>query len=358
MKTYVKSRLVRNIFISLTLFLVAAFLLKESAAEFWTDETEQYRKLEEAQYVPELTANDLSKKGKIGLLLFGDSGWGNEDQHAVAEGMWASCKRNPCDLAIGLGDNIYPSGVTSSSDPMWQLSFESPYKKFVEAAAPDFWMLVGNHDRRSSIDAQLRYTEQSPIWKMPAQDYAIPGLPGWLNIYVLDTTFIAQGADVPTFQSAFEESFEAQLKRASVHLCDKPGWRILATHHPLISNGDPKNRFRENNVHDALHPFIEHCGIHLVLSGHEHMQQHVEMEGVDYLIQGAASATRAYAKPLQHDTALSRYLGYQLGFSYLSFTKRKMFLQFKDQEGSTLHVSTLKRLDFERRRKQASKRFE
>ena len=312
----------------------------------------------EAQYVPEVTAHVLANKGKIGLLLFGDGGMGNQGQHDVAAGMWNLCKKKPCDLAIGLGDNIYPSGVTSTSDPLWQSSFESPYKKFIEAADLDFWMLVGNHDRRASIDAQIRYTEQSPIWKMPAQDYAIPGLPGWLNIYVLDTTFISKGGDIPPFQSAFEKSFEAQLKRASLHLCDKAGWRILATHHPLISNGARNNRFRENNVYDALHPFIEDCGIHLMFSGHEHMQQHVQMDGMDYLIQGAASYTRERAKPFQRDTALSRYLGYQIGFSHLSFTKRNVLVHFKDHEGKSLHVSNIPRVDFDKRREQANNKFE
>lgn len=338
----------------LVLFLLLATV---EAVDFWQDESDAYNKLEDAQFVLDLTANDLTQRRKVGVLLFGDGGMGNQAQYDVASGMWNLCREKTCALAIGLGDNIYPAGVTSISDPLWKSNFESPYEKFIEAADRDFWMAIGNHDRRGSIDAQLRYSQQSPIWKMPARDYAIPNLPRWLNIYVLDTTFIAPGADVPSFQRAFEKNFQAQLERASAHLCKKAGWRVIATHHPLVSNGGRNNRFREDNVYNALHPFIEECGINLVFSGHEHLQQHVQMDGVDYLIQGAASVIRQRAKPLQHSSALSRYLGYQLGFGHLVFTKDKVDIRFSGRNGKSLYVNTIQFAYKKKRQNQAAKLF-
>ena len=61
-------------------------------------------------------------------------------------------------------------------------------------------------------------------------------------------------------------------------------------------------------MYDALHKFITECGIHILLSAHEHMQRHVQMDGVDYLIQGAASSIGGRAKPLQHESALSLFM--------------------------------------------------
>ena len=358
MEALFKSSLVRNLSLALALLVGAGYLLKDKALEFWLDEIDHYNKLDEAQFVPDLSARNLTEKQTVTVLLFGDAGAGTQAQHDVASGMWKYCEKSSCDLAIVLGDNIYPSGVTSAGDPLFKTHFESPYRKFVAAADRDFWMLVGNHDRRSSIDAQLRYSDQSPIWKMPAQDYAIPGLPGWLNIYVLDTTFIAKGADIPTFQSAFEKNFQAQLERASSHLCDKTGWRILATHHPLVSNGAKNNRFREDNVYDALHRFIEECGIHLFFSGHEHLQQHVQMGGVDYLIQGAASSTRTRKKPLQRESAISYYLGYELGFGHLTFTEEKIDIRFNDSGGRGLYTTSVPFADHEARRTRAADNFQ
>jgi tartrate-resistant acid phosphatase type 5 len=325
----------------LFLLLVTGFLLKDRAIEFWQEEYADYLKLQDTQVIPELQSNNLADLQRVGLLLFGDAGTGEEGQHEVAAGMWTYCAENPCDLALGLGDNIYPSGVESTKDPLWKSNFEAPYKKFVDAADRDFWMTIGNHDRRGSVSAQLQYSLESPIWKMPARDYAIPKLPPWLNIYVLNTTFITSGADIPPFKSAFKENFQQQLERASAHLCAKPGWRILATHHPLVSNGEKKNRRRENRLYRALNSFIEKCDVNLFFSGHEHMQQHVEMDGVNYLIQGAAGRTRQKTKPFQYDTATSRYLDYQLGFGHLMFTKNKVDIRFNGSRGESLYSHTI-----------------
>ena len=354
----VKSSVIRIGALILIPCLVIGYLLKDEALERWHDELTEYEKLKDGHYIPVVEAKELSHKRKIGVLIFGDGGTGGTTQHDVGSGMWDFCQKKTCDLIIGLGDNIYPAGVTSVSDPLWKSNFESPYQNFVDAAYPDFWMLIGNHDRRGSKDAQLRYSEHSPIWKMPALDYFIPNLPGWLNIYVLDTTFIASGSKVPPFQSAFKTNFQQQLERASTHLCDKTGWRVLATHHPLVSNGARYNRFRENNVYDALYAFIEDCGINLVLSGHEHLQQHVQMDGVDYLIQGAASSTRTRAKPLQHHSALSRYLGYQLGFGHLSFTAEKVTIRFNDYRGKSLYSGTIAYEKANKRQGLASENFQ
>lgn len=358
MPTFFTPRLVRRLLLIILLVLAAGYALKDAATEFWQDETEDFERLKDGMFVLDLPAKDMTKKQSIGILIFGDGGTGKTGQFEVASGMWELCKVKPCALALGLGDNIYPSGVASTSDPLWKSNFEAPYKNFIEAADQDFWMLVGNHDRRRSVAAQIRYSELSPIWKMPARDYAIPGLPSWLNIYMLDTTFIAHGADIPTFQSAFEDNFREQLKRASDQLCDKKGWRIVATHHPVVSNGARNNVFRENNVYDALYPFLEECGIHMVFSGHEHLQQHLQMDGVNYLIQGAAASVRERAKPLQHKSALSRYLGYKLGFGHLTFTKEQLEIRFNNSQGESLYTDTIEFASHKKRKKQAVHDFE
>jgi hypothetical protein len=90
-----------------------------------------------------------------------------------------------------------------------------------------------------------------------------------------------------------------------------------------------------------LNSFIEKCDVNLFFSGHEHMQQHVEMDGVNYLIQGAAGRTRQKTKPFQYDTATSRYLDYQLGFGHLMFTKNKVDIRFNGSRGESLYSHTI-----------------
>ncbi len=56
--------------------------------------------------------------------------------------MAKKCATDGCDFVQLLGDNIYDSGVGSTSDALWQSNFELPY---AELDLP-FWVVLGNHD--------------------------------------------------------------------------------------------------------------------------------------------------------------------------------------------------------------------
>ena len=65
-----------------------------------------------------------------------------------------------------------------------------------------------------------------------------------------------------------------------------PVWRIPFCHHPAYCAGP----HHENMVTQIEHvvPFFRRAGVRLVLSGHEHNFQHGRVDGVDYVISGAA----------------------------------------------------------------------
>ena len=50
------------------------------------------------------------------LLLFGDSGTGEEGQMRVSDAMYDFCEQRRCDFAVTLGDNFYSDGVDSVDD--------------------------------------------------------------------------------------------------------------------------------------------------------------------------------------------------------------------------------------------------
>ncbi|MEQ9510151.1 MAG: serine/threonine protein phosphatase, partial [Alloalcanivorax xenomutans] len=72
------------------------------------------------------------------FIVIGDSGSGSSGQYAVGEAIAAVCdhkggmdEASPaagCHLALGLGDNIYESGVTSVDDPQFEEKFEKPFE--------------------------------------------------------------------------------------------------------------------------------------------------------------------------------------------------------------------------------------
>ena len=150
------------------------------------------------------------------------------------------------------------------------------------------WAVAGNHDwykGRDSIDTQVAYSEHSERWRMLGYDYAVPHLPEWLHIYGLDTVIIDNGVQM------------GQLDRANAALCDATGWKILFGHHAVFTSGHHANRNGVvPRVEQALVPLIETCGVDLLLSGHDHHQEHLIADGFHQIIQGAAGKLRSVGR--------------------------------------------------------------
>ncbi|WP_339672786.1 metallophosphoesterase [Dasania marina] len=307
----------------------------------WNGNIEFFSKINDEYKNLSISSKNNKDKNKIDIVIFGDAGTGSENQYDVAASMWDFCQIKSCDFLLGLGDNFYPSGVSSINDKQWVDKFEVPYHDFIDENKANFWMVVGNHDRRGSVQAQIDYSKKSPIWRMPSSDYPIPNLPGWLKIYVLDTNFIIAQSYSKYFQDKASNDFNNQLARASEYLCQASGWKIIVTHHPMISNGKAENLKREERLKSALLPFLDECDIDVLISGHTHMQQHITLGDRDYIIQGAAGRVRKSHKPLADDQALSKFLAHQLGFSYLSVTEKMMSVTFNDETGRELYNSVL-----------------
>jgi hypothetical protein len=95
------------------------------------------------------------------ILVFGDSGTGDEIQFKVSLAMKDFCASHGCHLALMLGDNIHPAGVTSVNDPQFIEKFEKPYTGL---NIPIF-AILGEHDwgRKGDMynwQAQIDYTKK------------------------------------------------------------------------------------------------------------------------------------------------------------------------------------------------------
>jgi len=69
----------------------------------------------------------VQARAPIRALAFGDFGEGNEPQRRTAAAMVAYHGGHPFDFGITLGDNFYPSGISSLDDPRWKSQFEDLY---------------------------------------------------------------------------------------------------------------------------------------------------------------------------------------------------------------------------------------
>ena len=253
------------------------------------------------------------------LLVFGDSGTGDEEQRRVAEAMSQACREHGCDAALVLGDLIYPRGVKAVDDRRFETHFEEPY----EVVGPfPFWMSPGNHDhkRGGSVEAEIAYglSGRSERWRMPAAHYAVRGLPNWLHIYSLDTKWLAR-----------ESASGEQAERARAALCGKTGWRLLAGHHPVYSNGPHGD---DEDVGRYLEPVVRGCGVQAYFAGHDHHQEHISTASFEQFVQGAAAKLRdVHIVSYPPERGLTqRFARAALGFAIAAFTPRVMDVRFFD----------------------------
>lgn len=274
-----------------------------------------------------ITLNTVEQLPTVSFLAIGDMGKGNLQQYRVAKAMKSYCASQQCDFVMGLGDNIYSSGVSSINDEQFITKFEKPY----EDISLPFYMVVGNHDNSGLFagdggfnyrgDLQVLYARKknrpSEKWRMPARYYQVqfPQVSKienkLLDIYGLDSTPLTSLHDPSSefnLQNVSKKQggwFSSKVKQSLSH------WRIAFAHHPYLSNGVHGNAGKYDNANlagegyvvnriagvyfkDFLETYV--CGeVDLFISGHDHTLQdlkHTNQCGnTEFIVSGAAAGT-------------------------------------------------------------------
>jgi tartrate-resistant acid phosphatase type 5 len=254
---------------------------------------------------------DTGDTGAVHVITIGDNGTGGEGQYAVADAMVAWCALHPCDLVLGLGDNFYPDGVTSSTDPQFSSKFELPY---ADLDLP-FYLVLGNHDYHGDVDAQVAYTDLSSKWKMPGRNYQFSS--GIVDFFALDTV------------DASVEQRDAQ--RAALE-ASSASWKVVFGHYPLASVGWHGNAPPERAT------WLE--GIlcdqaDFYLSGHDHtLQAFADRCGVSLFVSGGGGAP-SYGVGTASDLL---FAASTLGFVYTVFDSAVADSTFVNADGAILYT--------------------
>jgi acid phosphatase len=220
------------------------------------------------------------------LLAYGDAGKGSDNQQWTADDMnsYVSDGSNDIEFIINLGDSFYDNGVSSTSDPLWNSYFEDVYSPMVGNLP--FYSILGNHDYRGSIDAQLEYEGANYVldvsgWQMPARYYSfIKTLPDaeltTIEFFFIDT------------ESLFYGDAE-QLVWLDNKLSDSTArWKIVAGHRPLFSYG---SHGFDGSLIPRLQPLLNNRA-DIYISGHEHDLQILgPLNNVYYIVNGSAGAS-------------------------------------------------------------------
>jgi len=247
-----------------------------------------------------------------GFLFFGDAGTGMPAQYRVAESMTTFCQTQKCDFVTLLGDNFYPSGVQSLTDPLWEKAFEKPYQ---DLSIP-FFAALGNHDYKGNVENQIQYSKKSKTWKMPARFYSFSQ--GDVDFFVLDTN---------RFNQDQRSWLEASLKKS------KRPWRIVIGHHPIYSYGGHGDT---EELKEELLPIIE-GEVDFYLCGHDHNKQVIVKNSSDitYIVSGAAGQT----DPLKKRRG-ALYTSDSLGFAHFLVSPNKAILKILDKNGKVEYTQT------------------
>lgn len=266
--------------------------------------------------------------------VFGDMGTGRWDQEEVAEAMVQRVEREPWDFALLLGDNFYPAGVSSVDDEQWQTKHEEIYAHPALQRIP-FYVVLGNHDHKGNVQAQVDYSQRSERWRMPARHYAFEEALAdgtKVGFFMLDTQVM--GAGNPEGEA--QRDWLAEQLAAS-----EADWKIVCGHHPVYASTTKRRSWRTEFA-----PFIEETfvegGVDLYLAGHDHVLELTpEIRGVRYVVSGAgAGEDKAYAIEW---TERSEYASTGGGFVVLRVTGRDLLIEFVRLDGNTQFAATLER---------------
>jgi acid phosphatase len=277
------------------------------------------------------------------ILLVGD--WGREGQDgqsavAVQMGKTAAAMRVP--YIVSVGDNFYEDGVAGLNDPQWQTSFEQIYT--APALQVPWKIILGNHDYRGNVQAQLDYSQKSRRWRLPARYYAeSQTLPDGAraDFFYLDTSpFIKKylgskvniaGQDTDTQLAWLDKSLAGSTAK----------WKIVIGHHPIYT---ALNDY-EGEDHDLpdliarVNPVLQKHGIRIYICGHDHLLQSAKMDGITYVVTGAGSQTYTPQASVRNGAFVSS----AHGFMTMRLSGTALDYALVDSDGTTLFGETIAR---------------
>ncbi len=261
----------------------------------------------------------------VGFAVLGDFGTGIYEQGEAGERqlqLGAALERaatvHDVRLVLTTGDNIYLGDEdtvagTGDEDDDWYPSFYQPYRYLLNRIP--FFPTVGNHDTgetensddRDQLDDNFFLEHRFRPWVEAGRASLDPGLfyrfgLGGLVEFVCIDTSVAGELDLEHY---FDNPEHLEWVRET--LCRDGGessrWRIPFSHHPPYCAG-PKHPCTHGMV-ERLVPLFRDAGVRLVLSGHEHNFQYSIVDGIHYVVSGAAGKLRPEA-PTDFEAAGTR----------------------------------------------------
>jgi tartrate-resistant acid phosphatase type 5 len=286
-------------------------------------------------------AKAAAEAGPAGFVAIGD--WGRKGegrQRKVAAAMGRAATEINSRFVLAAGDNFYPAGVDSVTDPHWQTSFENVYT--APGLQTPWYVCLGIHDYRGDPRAQIAYSRQSDRWRMPHRHYKVSGddlgIAG-LDLFVLDTSQLVdtphEKAEQVLHGHFMVRKRAKQMAWLSNALAESQApWKIVLAHHGVYSGSHGEEPILVNRVA----PLMERYGVQAYINGHDHDLQHIRRGAVDYICTGAGSDVDAVEA-----VEGTQFYRSEPGFSLFVLEGDVMKLEFRDLHGETLYQARIPR---------------
>ncbi|MDZ4868106.1 MAG: tartrate-resistant acid phosphatase type 5 family protein [Alphaproteobacteria bacterium] len=280
--------------------------------------------------------NAFAQTSDLSFLVVGDWGEGSDEQRRVAGAMAGVAGRSNSRFVISTGDNFYPRGVGSVSDPQFRSSFEEIYS--APSLQTPWYVVLGNHDYEGSPNAEVAYSARSPRWRMPSRYWsqAMPVGGEMATFYFLDTTPIARlgnaAAHVPMLGTSSEARTQLQWFEETL-AADQSRWKVVVGHHPILSSG---NHGETPAVVERVKPLLERYGVHVYLNGHEHDLEHLVENDVHYVCSGSG----AHARQIE-TVAQSRFAYADIGFASCGLAPEALTLRFHNTDAAVIYETQI-----------------
>ena len=269
------------------------------------------------------------------FFVLGDWSHTRSGQRRVARAMEITASGAPPRFVISTGDNFYPSGVTSITDPLWAEAFENIYS--TPSLRCPWYVILGNHDHKGNTDAQVAYTNSSSQWFMPSPYYhRRETIEGYIfaEFVFLDTNPIVEHRS--TFWNRWIDPAppDKQISWLETVLRESTAtWKIVVGHHPVFSGGPhgPSAALAER-----VKPLLEKFGVQAYFNGHEHNLQHYTHSGVHYLSSGSGSDIRQLK-----DASKAKFSAATLGFLRGRLTASSLTVDFINDDARILQTARI-----------------
>jgi len=249
---------------------------------------------------------------QLRFIAIADSGGGNADQKAVADRMAEVHRRQPVDLVVMAGDNIYPNGDINQAKE----KFSIPYKSLLDAGVP-FHAVLGNHDiRTANGNPQIAY----PPFGMKGRWYTLRRGP--VEFFMIDTNGNADwGRQLPWLRESLAASTSP--------------WKVVVGHHPIYSSGFYGN---DEVARKRLAPMFRTARVQMYINGHDHNYERSKpINGTTYLVVGGGGA---YLRPVDPGPNSARAISVH-SFAELTAGTDSLVIQAWDSSGRSIDRAVL-----------------